>query len=328
MRILDFSDGFESASAPSTGDIAANSLKVYASDAAFLADKAINTGTGTDGDIYFNSTLNNIRYWIGPTNADFASLVDTVQNFDLVGSIGLPTIGANKVLYTNGSSKIVGETALDETRGGTAQTTYAVGDTIYASAVNTLSKLPIGATGYVLTVDGAGIPEWAPAGGVAYQEVPAGSVNGVNPNFGPLTYLPSDDDSLWVYVDRVLIPNTGWLHSAGTITFQAGFIPNTDQTVYVVYLYNGIPTATPPPAPSGTQIVEYHTITAGELTAKQFALSGLPATAAYVVSDQIGGGPLHFSVDFTVIGINWGWNGLALDGLLVAGDVIRLNYIT
>lgn len=327
MRILDFSDGFESASSPLLGSIAANSLRVYASDAAFLAGKTTNPGVGEDGDIYFNSTLNVIRYWVGPTNADFASLVDTVQDFDLAGSIGLTGVGANKVLYTNGSSKIVGETSLDEVRGGTGQTSYATGDILYASAANTLTKLPIGTNGYVLTVD-TGIPEWAPAGGVAYQEVPAGLVNGSNANFGPLTYLPSDDDSLWVYVDRVLIPNTGWVHSAGTITFQAGFIPNTDQTVYVVYLYNGIPTATPPPAPSGTQIVEYHTITAGELTAKQFTMLGTPATVAYTVSDLISGGALHFSVDFTVIGSNWSWNGLALDGVLAVGDVIRLNYIT
>ena len=44
--------------------------------------------------------------------------------------------------------------------GGTGQTTYATGDTLYASASNTLSKLAIGSTGQVLTVSG-GVPTWA-----------------------------------------------------------------------------------------------------------------------------------------------------------------------
>jgi len=44
--------------------------------------------------------------------------------------------------------------------GGTSQTTYTTGDTLYASASNTLSKLAIGSTNQVLTVSG-GVPTWA-----------------------------------------------------------------------------------------------------------------------------------------------------------------------
>ena len=44
--------------------------------------------------------------------------------------------------------------------GGTAQTTYATGDILYASAANTLSKLTVGGTGTILTVAG-GVPTWA-----------------------------------------------------------------------------------------------------------------------------------------------------------------------
>ena len=50
-------------------------------------------------------------------------------------------------------------TALSATQGGTAQTTYAAGDIIYASALNTLSKLNVGTTGQVLKVT-AGVPNW------------------------------------------------------------------------------------------------------------------------------------------------------------------------
>ncbi len=55
-------------------------------------------------------------------------------------------------------------TAIGPTFGGTGLTSYTAGDTLYASATNVLSKLPIGTTGYVLTVV-AGEPAWAPIGG-------------------------------------------------------------------------------------------------------------------------------------------------------------------
>lgn len=49
---------------------------------------------------------------------------------------------------------------LTETRGGTNQTTYTTGDILYASASNTLSKLGIGASTYVLTSNGTNV-SWA-----------------------------------------------------------------------------------------------------------------------------------------------------------------------
>jgi hypothetical protein len=67
--------------------------------------------------------------------------------------------------YTNGTWN---GNAIGATYGGTAQTSYATGDTLYASASNTLSKLAIGSTGQVLTVSG-GVPTWANA--TAYATV-------------------------------------------------------------------------------------------------------------------------------------------------------------
>lgn len=51
--------------------------------------------------------------------------------------------------------------------GGTNITTYTTGDILYASASNTLAKLPIGSSGQLLSVSG-GVPAWtaAPASGV------------------------------------------------------------------------------------------------------------------------------------------------------------------
>lgn len=50
-------------------------------------------------------------------------------------------------------------TAIGVTYGGTGQTTYAVGDLLYASTTSALSKLTIGASNYVLTSDGTN-PVW------------------------------------------------------------------------------------------------------------------------------------------------------------------------
>lgn len=53
---------------------------------------------------------------------------------------------------------------LAATNGGTGQSSYTTGDTLYASSSTALSKLPIGSAGEVLTVV-AGVPSWEPASG-------------------------------------------------------------------------------------------------------------------------------------------------------------------
>lgn len=75
-----------------------------------------------------------------------------------VGQTSITTLGTVTTGTWNG-------TAVDATHGGTGQTTYATGDILYASAANTLSKLPAAVNGQVLTL-AAGIPSWAtPSGG-------------------------------------------------------------------------------------------------------------------------------------------------------------------
>jgi hypothetical protein len=68
---------------------------------------------------------------------------------------------------------------LGNTNGGTNQNSYTTGDILYASATNTLSKLPIGAAGRVLTVSLGGIPTWAvpTASGVTSIEGTTGAIN-------------------------------------------------------------------------------------------------------------------------------------------------------
>jgi len=69
-----------------------------------------------------------------------------------VGQTSITTLGTIATGVWNG-------TAVDATHGGTNQTTYAAGDILYASAINTLAKLPVSTDGKVLTLV-SGLPSW------------------------------------------------------------------------------------------------------------------------------------------------------------------------
>lgn len=79
---------------------------------------------------------------------------------------------------------------------------------------------------------------------------------------------------------------------------------------------------------AGTENVEYRTISSGEAAAKALTLSFGPLVPANVTLDTIGGTSQIYSVDYTVSGTTLSWNGLGLDGLLSAGDVLRIQYLS
>lgn len=85
--------------------------------------------------------------------APAGTLSGTTLNATVVSS-SLTSVGTITTGVWNG-------TAIAPTYGGTGLTSYTAGDLIYASATNTLSNLPIGTNGYVLTVV-SGAPAWAP----------------------------------------------------------------------------------------------------------------------------------------------------------------------
>jgi hypothetical protein len=72
------------------------------------------------------------------------------------GTTGLTTSGGP--VTDAGTITLTG--TLIAANGGTGQSSYVVGDVLYASSTTALSKLTIGTTGQVLTVT-AGIPSWA-----------------------------------------------------------------------------------------------------------------------------------------------------------------------
>lgn len=92
--------------------------------------------------------------------------------------------------------------------GGTGQTTYNVGDTLYASSTTTLSSVPVGANGTVYTVV-AGVPTW---------QVISGGVTGS----GTINRLTKWSTTTGNLIDSQLFDN-GSSVSIGTTTSSARF---------------------------------------------------------------------------------------------------------
>lgn len=85
--------------------------------------------------------------------------LDTNSVLELKNIAGSSTfvVGGNGVVATGNWQG----TAIAAAFGGTGQTSYAVGDIVYASNTTAIAKLGIGTSGQVLTVSGGGLPSWA-----------------------------------------------------------------------------------------------------------------------------------------------------------------------
>jgi len=102
------------------------------------------------------------------------------------GALGTPSSGT--LTNATGLPLTTGVTGtLPVGNGGTGITTYTVGDILYASASNTLSKLGIGSAGQVLTVAG-GLPTWAAStGGVTSFSAGTTGLTPSSPTTGAVT---------------------------------------------------------------------------------------------------------------------------------------------
>ena len=85
--------------------------------------------------------------------------LDTNSVLELKNIAGSSTfvVGGNGIVATGNWQA----TAIAAAFGGTGQSSYTIGDIIYASNTTAISKLGIGTSGQVLTVSGGGIPTWA-----------------------------------------------------------------------------------------------------------------------------------------------------------------------
>lgn len=94
-RVIDFVDGFESATTPTAGTINSSSLAQYADDSAYEADN----GPGQAGDMYYNTTSNTPRVHNGTAFSD------------LVDSQTAQSVGGDKTF--TGTTTTVNSTTLD-----------------------------------------------------------------------------------------------------------------------------------------------------------------------------------------------------------------------
>jgi len=102
--------------------------------------------------------------------SDFVKVATSAA--DGVTTISFGTTGLTPNSATSGAVSVAG--TLVAANGGTGQSNYTTGDTLYASGSTALSKLGIGSSGQVLTVAG-GLPTWAtPASGLPSQTGNAG----------------------------------------------------------------------------------------------------------------------------------------------------------
>jgi len=123
---------------------------------------------------------------------------------------------------------------LSVANGGTAQSTYAQGDLIYASAANTLAKLAKGTSGQLLQI-GATIPAWA--GDTAWT-APTFQNSWVNsPGSQPAGFFK---DSFGFIHLRGAIKNGSAINTVAFI-LPTGYRPATTSS-FICRSFNGVPT--------------------------------------------------------------------------------------
>lgn len=151
-------------------------------------------------------------------------------------------------------------------------------------------------------------------------EVLAGTVDGINATFGPLSHVPIGSDSILVLLDGVGQAAASWtLDMSNNIVF--GTAPSINQTPEVYYAYSGVVLGT-----SALPKTEFRTLSSIEAAAKSLTLAQTPSIPGEILVDAIGGGAQEWSVDYTVSGAVLSWSGLGLDGILATGDKLRVFY--
>ena len=125
------------------------------------------TVTTTAGDILYGGTTSNTWAKLAAgtagqllqTNGAAAPSWVNAPTFTGVSSFSAGSTGFTPTLATTGAVSLAG--TLDAGYGGTGQSTYTIGDILYASAATTLSKLSAGTAGQVLSANGAASnPTW------------------------------------------------------------------------------------------------------------------------------------------------------------------------
>ena len=203
---------------------------------------SVSTGTGlTGGPITSTGTISIANTGVAAGTYTFPTITVNAQgqitsasnNTGEITTISFGTTGLTPNTPTSGDVVVAGTLAAKN--GGTGQTTYANGDLLYGVATNTLSKLTLGTSGYVLTA-GASAPQY-----VAQSTLSVGtSTNIAGGAAGSLPYQTAAATTTTLGIGtagQVLTVNSGatapqWttLTGVAVTTFSGGttgFTPNT-----------------------------------------------------------------------------------------------------
>lgn len=300
-------------------------------DATQTLSGKVNTTTQTFGgiktfadQIVFEKSISTQKFDVASA-ATITALSSTYSFVKLTGAtatelqgITAGTTAIRLVIYNASSADL---TVKHENAGASASNriiTPDAGDVIVASSSSVEFLYDISDSRWrVISTSGGG-----GTGGDAFQEN-IGTGDGVTTSFGPLTQTPTSEDAIAVFVNGLVQDTANWSLSGADIVFSIA--PAAASDIYVYYLTNGTPT---PVGPTGTQNVEYRTLSGGEAAAESLTLSATPMSASLVMLDIIGGSSQEYSVDYTVSGTTLSWVGLGLSGVLATGDKLRINYLS
>ena len=123
------------------------------------------------GDMIYSSTNNALT----KLNIGSAGQILRVQNGSLIPFWEDEYTGTGNIDITGTTISLTG--TIPQSNGGTGFNTYAVGDILYCNTSNTLSKLPIGTAGQLLSV-ASGKPAWGTFTGGTKWSVGTSSLNG------------------------------------------------------------------------------------------------------------------------------------------------------
>jgi hypothetical protein len=173
-----------------------------------------NVGIGTTNPLAMLTVGASNQFMVNSTGAIAAATGISSSGTIVFSGANTATTGAVYSLL----GTIYSEAALDETRGGTGLSSYATGDMLYASGVNTLANLTVGTTGTVLLSNGT-IPTW---GQLSAAAITADSLDYTEFK----NTLTLDSDTL-----------TNFYNAGLTASYDMRFY-DSDQTKEILYLDN------------------------------------------------------------------------------------------
>jgi len=164
-----------------------------------LANTGVTSITGTGNEITASASTGAVTLSISST---------------YVGQTSITTLGSITTGTWNSS-------AIDATHGGTGQTSYTVGDILYADTTSSLAKLAAGTSGYVLTSNGPGVaPSWQSPSSPDFTTARSGSFTCTNGTTS-VTFSSAFPTACtgvfvqWAYAS----PDVGWVASYSTTGF-------------------------------------------------------------------------------------------------------------